>query len=239
MKANKAGNGRNGGNGGGVVGGAARRKRIMILDDHPLVCAGIAALIEEDDSLEVVAMAHTVEAAFQALRAQVPDLLLLDISLPKTSGLDVLKDLRLQYPALDVLVVSMHDENVYAEHVVKLGAKGYIMKQEASEKIVEAILQVLGGGIYASPAIVSRLLLQLSTTGSRKGGRTGPETLATRELQVYTLIGEGLSTQDIAKRLKISAKTVQTHREHIKVKLGLATAAELSHSAWTWRQSQS
>ena len=226
------------GNGTGEIGAADRKKRIMILDDHPLACEGIAALIREDESLEVVAMFYTVADAMQGLREQLPDLLLLDISLPKTNGLDVLKDLRGQHPELDVLVVSMHDENVYAEHAMRLGAKGYIMKQEASDKIVEAILQVLRGGVYASPAILSRLLSRLSGNGIRQKPQTGVESLATRELQVYTLIGEGCSTLEISEQLKISPKTVQTHREHIKEKLGLKTSAELGHSAWTWRRAQ-
>ena len=238
MKANDE-NGENGGEGArGEIGAADRKKSIMILDDHPLVCEGIAALIREDESLEVVAMFYTVADAMQGLREQLPDLLLLDISLPKTNGLDVLKDLRAQHPELDVLVVSMHDENVYAEHAMRLGAKGYIMKQEASDKIVEAILQVLRGGVYASPAILSRLLSRLSGNDGRQKPQTGLESLATRELQVYTLIGEGCSTLEISEQLKISPKTVQTHREHIKEKLGLKTSAELGHSAWTWRKAQ-
>lgn len=216
----------------------AASKLIMILDDHPLVCEGLAALIRQHDGLEVAATCNTVPDALRVLRERLPDLLLLDISLPKTSGLDVLKNLRAQYPDLDVLVVSMHDESVYAEHVVRLGAKGYVMKAEACEKIVEAILHVLGGGVYASPSVLSKILARLSTNGRRHGVQSGIDSLAERELQVYTLIGEGLTAGEIAEQLKISPKTVQTHREHIKEKLGLKTSAELNHSAWTWRHGQ-
>lgn len=216
----------------------AARKRIMILDDHPLVCEGLAALIRQHGGLEVAATCNTVPDAQRALREGLPDLLLLDISLPNTSGLDVLKDLLAQYPDLDVLVVSMHDESVYAEHVVRLGAKGYVMKAEASDRIVEAILHVLGGGVYASPNVLTKILARLSCNGHRHGVQSGVDSLAGRELQVYTLIGEGLTAHEIAEQLRISPKTVQTHREHIKEKLGLKTAAELNHSAWTWRHGQ-
>ena len=226
------------GSGRAAVEAVGRKKRIMILDDHPLVCEGIAALIREDESLEVMAMCYSVPDALKVLQTRLPDLLLLDLSLPKTSGLDVLKDLRLQYPALDVLVVSMHDESVYAEHVVRLGAKGYVMKQEASDKIVEAILHVLRGGIYASPNVLSTLLSRLSAGVRRQGAATGLESLATRELEIFTLIGEGLTAHEIAESLNISTKTVQTHREHIKEKLGLKTSSELNHAAWTWCRPQ-
>lgn len=229
---------KNGGKGNGSGGAVDLKKRIMILDDHPLVCEGIAALIREDESLELVAMCYSVTDAMKALETGLPDLLLLDLSLPKTSGLDVLKNLRVRYPGLDVLVVSMHDESVYAEHVVRLGAKGYIMKQEASDKIVEAILHVLGGGIYASPNVLSTLLSRLTAGVRRQGATPGLESLATRELQIFTLIGEGLTAREIAESLKISPKTVQTHREHIKEKLGLKTSSELSQTAWTWRRKQ-
>lgn len=222
----------------GGIGADDRKRRIMILDDHPLVCEGLAALIRQHDGLEVAATCNTVPDAQRALREGLPDLLLLDISMPNASGLDVLKDLLAQYPGLDVLVVSMHDESVYAEHVVRLGAKGYVMKAETSEKIVEAILHVLGGAVYASPNVLSKILARLSAGGHRHGVQSGIDSLAGRELQVYTLIGEGLSAGEIAARLKISPKTVQTHREHIKEKLGLKTAAELNHSAWTWSRNQ-
>ncbi|MGI5869399.1 MAG: response regulator transcription factor [Kiritimatiellia bacterium] len=214
------------------------RKRIMIVDDHPLVCEGLAALIQQDEGLEVVAVSHTVPDAQRALREQLPDLLLLDISLPRANGLDVLKDLRIHYPEMKILVVSMHDESVYAEHVVRLGAKGYIMKAASSDKIVEAVQHVLEGGIYASPRVLSKILARLSSMRSRSGAPGGAGALTERELQVYTLIGEGFKAREIAESLKISPKTVQTHREHIKKKLGFSTSAELNQSAWNWCKNQ-
>ncbi len=217
-------------------GDGAGRQRVMILDDHPLVCEGLSALIREREELAVMGAYGSVSDAMQALQTQLPDLLLLDISLPKASGLDVLKDLRVQYPSLQVLVVSMYDEALYAELVFRLGARGYIMKQEASEKIVEAILHVLSGGVYASENVTSKMLSRLCANGHRKQEETGLALLADREVQVYTLIGEGCSTREIAERLGVSLKTVQTHREHIKGKLGFKTSAELTRSAMLWFQ---
>jgi DNA-binding NarL/FixJ family response regulator len=209
----------------------AVKPQIMILDDHPLVCKGLEDLLTMASEMEVFAVSNNASEALQKLEKSQPDLLLLDLSLPGTGGLDFLKDLRIRYPDIPVLVLSMHEENIYAERVLHAGARGYIMKQEPGEKVIEAIRTILSGGVYASQNLLSRILGQLASSGRSGAGRIGLEALGDRELQVYSLIGEGLSTKEIATKLHLSAKTVQTHREHIKEKLGLKNASELTHSA--------
>ncbi len=212
----------------------AGKKKIVVLDDHPLVCKGLEELLSTTDDLKIVAMFGTVSEVLKKLEETVPDLLLLDLSLPGISGFDFLKDVRIRFPDLLVVVLSMYEEAIYAERVLRQGAKGYVMKQESGETVIEAIRCVLAGGIYASPRVMSRILMKLSSSGHSPEVRTGHELLCDRELQVYILIGEGLSTRDIAEKLGMSTKTVQTHREHIKAKLGLKNASELSYSAVLW-----
>lgn len=210
------------------------KQTIMIVDDHPLVCKGLEELIKSTRDLEVFAVAGDATQTVDTLRKRQPDLLLLDLSLPETSGLDFLKDLRSFFPELRVLVLSMHDENVHAERVLRAGACGYIMKQEPGEKVLEAIRCVLAGNVYASPSLLTRLLHKLTANGDFKQKAGSPETLADRELEVYSLIGEGLSSKEIAARLHLSPKTVQTYREHIKTKLELKNSVELTRSAVLW-----
>ena len=212
----------------------AERRAIMIVDDHPLVCKGLESLINEETDLCVVSVVGDGAEAMASLRRSCPDLLLLDLSLPNVNGLDLLKDMIVQYPDLRVLVLSMHEENIYAERVLRAGAKGYIMKQEPGEKIVEAIRCVLSGNIYASPSLLNRMLLKIVGNSDMSFERGGPESLADRELQVFTLIGEGCTAHEIAARLHLSPKTVQTYREHIKDKLGLNSSMELTRSAVLW-----
>ena len=223
----------------GSNGEATIRKQIMVLDDHPLVCKGLEELLATTPDLRVVAAFGTAAEALEKFQEHVPDLLLLDLSLPGISGFDFLKDLRIQYPELTVIVLSMYEEAIYAERVLRQGAKGYIMKQESGETVIEAIRCVLSGGVYASPRVMSRILDQLASGGRSSEGRTGHELLCDRELQVYVLIGEGHSTKEISEKLGMSTKTVQTHREHIKVKLGLKSSAELSYSAVLWSKKES
>ena len=212
----------------------AIKQTVMIVDDHPLVCKGLEELIKSTQDLEVFAVSGNAIQALDRLRQSQPNLLLLDLSLPETSGLELLKDLQSFYPKLNILVLSMHDENVHAERVLRAGARGYIMKQEPGEKVIEAIRCVLTGNVYASPSLLTRLLKKLTTNGDFKQGGASPEALADRELEVYSLIGEGLSSKEIASRLNLSPKTVQTYREHIKTKLGLKNSVELTRSAVLW-----
>lgn len=214
---------------------ANTRKSVMVLDDHPLVCRGLEELLSTTDDLEVVAKLGTVSEALKVLQKHVPDLLILDLSLPGMSGFDFLKDMQINYSDIPVMVLSMYEETVYAERLLRQGAKGYVMKQESGDTILEAIRCVLEGGIYVSQDVTSRMLLRLASNKDSSSERMGHELLGDRELQVYTLIGEGHATSEIAEKLGMSPKTVQTHRERIRMKLGLKNSSELSYSAILWR----
>lgn len=219
----------------GVTGTGSAKKRILLVDDHPLVGKGLASLLKTTGDLAICAEAGTVQEAIRLIAQESPDLVILDISLPGVSGLELLKDIQIRSPGLPVLVLSMHEENVYAERVLRAGAKGYIMKQEPGATVIEAIRSVLAGNLYMSPNLLSRMLkLFVSNDSPAAPKKIGPETLGDRELQVYTLIGNGFSTKEIASQLNLSVKTVQTYREHIKRKLGLRTATELVYSAAQW-----
>ncbi len=210
------------------------KHKVILVDDHPLVCKGLELLIDDEPDLEVAAVAGNAQEAMQILKKTQADLLLLDLSLPGMAGMDLLKNLVDLYPDLPVLVLSMHEENLYAERVLRAGARGYIMKQEPGETVVEAIRCVLSGNIFVSPDMQRHLLQVMVDNGGGKDALGGVESLADRELQVFTLIGEGCSTRAIAKRLSISPKTVQTYREHIKTKLGLKNSIDLTRSAVIW-----
>jgi DNA-binding NarL/FixJ family response regulator len=217
---------------------ADTRKRIMIVDDHPLVRQGLAALIRMEPDLDISAEAGSAEETLQALAQDVPDLMLLDISLPGTNGLDLLKDLRSRHREMPVLVISMHEESVYAERVLRVGAHGYIMKHERGEKILEAIRSVLGGVPYFSQDLVDAMPKEPVSGKPETGSWTDLKELSNRELQVYTYIGEGLATRKIAERLRLNVKTIHVYREHIKRKLGFRNAPELVHHATHWVRSE-
>ena len=213
-------------------------KRVLLVDDHPLVRDGLAALIRATPDLAVAGEVGCAEETLERLAVDTPDLILLDLGLPGTSGIELLKELRSTFPRVRVLVLSMHEESVYAERVLRAGAQGYIMKHEPGEKIIEAIRCVLQGELYVSAVIAARMLKLF--VGSKQGvdSRASIEHLSDRELQVYTLIGGGMSSQEVATHLKLSAKTIQTYREHIKRKLGLRNATDLVHNATHWAQSE-
>jgi DNA-binding NarL/FixJ family response regulator len=214
-------------------------RRIMIVDDHPLVRQGIATLIQAEPDLAVFGEAGSADEVLQVLAKDTPSLILLDISLPGTHGIDLLKDLHLRYPRVRVLVFSMHEESVYAERVLRAGAHGYIMKNEPAAKVIAAIRTVLKGEPSVSPAIAGRMLrLFVSNKPGGDAPQTDAEKLSDRELQVYTCLGNGMSTQKIADQFKLSSKTIQTYREHIKRKLGFRNAAELIHHATHWAKSE-
>ena len=218
----------------GAVDAAGQPKRIMLVDDHPLVRQGLATLIRTTADQEVSAEVGSAAEAQLALENGIPDLMLLDISMPGVNGIDLLKDLHIRYPGLRVLVISMHEESVYAERALRAGARGYIMKHEPGLKVLEAIRCVLGGELYVSPAIASQMLKLFVSSKSGCDKRTDMERLSDRELQVYTQIGNGLATREIAEQFALSCKTIQTYREHIKRKLGLRSATELVHHATHW-----
>lgn len=207
--------------------------RIMIVDDHPLVRKALAELISSEPNLEVAGEAGDVADALQQLDACHPDLVIIDISLAKGNGLELIKQIKARDPEIKMLVSSMHDESLYAERALRAGAKGYINKQAAMDQVIEAVRQILRGGIFLSSRMSGRMLDRII------GGRGEPslspiETLSDRELEVFQLIGRGLTTRDIAGRIHLSTKTVETYRQHIKAKLKLKNSNELVQRAVTW-----
>jgi DNA-binding NarL/FixJ family response regulator len=212
-------------------------QRILIVDDHPMMRTGLAQLIGNEPGLTVAAEADTAGQAISLVSKQKFDLALLDISLPDKNGLELIKDLRSLRPELPILVVSMHDEMIYAERVLRAGGRGYIMKQEGGQKFLKAIRQVLAGQIYVSDSMSSRIMEIFS---GRSPEHSGPpvQKLSDREFEVFQLIGQGLSTRAIAEHLHLSVKTVEVHRANIKEKLGLKGATELLRYAVRWVDAQ-
>jgi DNA-binding NarL/FixJ family response regulator len=215
----------------------ATKKRILVVDDHPIVRQGLALLINRETDLMVCAEAEDAHKAMQAIAMAKPDILLVDISLNGPDGLDLLKDVRAHYPDLPVLILSMHDESIYAERALRAGAQGYIMKQEATEKVLVALRRILSHEIYVSERIANRMLQRY--IGNRGEGRpSSVADLTDRELEVFRLIGEGHSTRKIAEELHISVKTVESYQAHIKEKLSLRSARELVQHAIQWSISE-
>ena len=204
--------------------------KIMLVDDHPVMREGLAQLINHEPDLSICGQYEDAAKAFAAIPTLSPDLAVIDLSLKGSSGLELVKNSRTSYPKVRILVLSMHDEFLYAERVLRAGAAGYIMKQEATEKILCAIRQVLGGGIYLSEKMGSKLMHQL-IGGKAKEGGSSLERLSDRELEVFGLIGRGKGTRQIAEHLHLSVKTIESHRAHIKEKLNLNDANELVHTA--------
>lgn len=207
-------------------------KRLLIVDDHPMMRQGLAQLIDNEPDLKVIAEADSGSQAIDAVGSQKLDLVLLDISLPDKNGLELLKDIQALRPGLPILVVSMHDEALYAERVLRAGARGYIMKQEGGKKLMQAIRQVLSGQIYVSEKMSAQILELFS--GRRTGGSSPMERLTDREFEVFQLIGQGKGTREIAQHLHLSVKTVEVHRANMKQKLKLKTATDLVRHAVRW-----
>jgi DNA-binding NarL/FixJ family response regulator len=198
---------------------------------------GLAQLIEHEPDLCVSAQADNAVQALAAIASQPPDLAVVDISLPDKSGLELIKDLQSMHPQLPLLVISMHDETLYAERVLRAGGRGYIMKQEGGKKLMEAIRQVLQGQIYVSEKMSAKILELFS--GRRPTSSNSPvERLSDREFEVFQLIGQGQTTRQIAQRLHLSVKTVEVHRANIKKKLELVSGAELVRFAIRWAEAQ-
>ena len=207
------------------------------MDDHPMMRQGLAQLINHERDLAVCGEAADASQALDGIQTQKPDLALVDISLPGRSGLELIKDLQALLPGLSVLVVSMHDESLYVERVLRAGGRGYIMKQEGGKKLLEAIRQVLAGQIYVSEKMSAKLLEIFS--GRRAQASCSPvELLTDREFEVFQLIGQGKSTKEMAVHLHLSVKTVEVHRLNIKEKLKLETANELIRYAVRWVEMQ-
>lgn len=205
--------------------------RILIVDDHPLVRTGFAQLIGDAHDLEVCGEAGDMAEGLELAVSLKPDLAIIDLSLAGGSGLDLIEHIKAREPDILILVASMHDEELYAERVLAAGARGYINKQEAQDKIIQAIRQVLQGKVYLSERMTERMLSGMVDGRSEKREINA---LSNRELQVFELIGQGISTSKMAEHLNLSVKTIETHQAHIKRKLGLNSAHELTHRAVRW-----
>ena len=211
---------------------SAPKCKVFLVDDHPIVRQGLALFIEREPDLMVCGEAEDATSALQAIRDAAPDFVILDISLNGPDGLELLKTLRMRYPNLPALVLSMHDESVYAERALRAGANGYIMKQEAADKVITAIRHILGGDVYLSDNLTKRMLQQF-VNGSISP-RDPLAKLSDRELEVFRLIGAGHGTRQIADELHVSTKTVESYQAHIKEKLALRNARELVQHAVEW-----
>jgi DNA-binding NarL/FixJ family response regulator len=210
--------------------------RLLIVDDHPLVRSGIKALIDLEDDLEVCGEAEDTPSALEVIAAEKPDLVLVDISLKQSNGMTLLKEVSQNYPSILTLAVSMHDEYTYAIRCLKAGARGYIMKQNGTEKILEAIRCVLAGKTYLSDTMTQNAVEQLG--GGTGVGASPVEALSNRELELFQLTGQGKEISEIAEIMNISPRTVEVHRSHIKKKLGLRTSTDIFQTAYEWlRQS--
>lgn len=206
-------------------------KKIFLVDDHPMIREGLSKSFVEKE-LEICGYAESSAEALELIPALQPDLVTMDISLPDKNGLELIKDLLARMPNLKILVFSMHDETLYAERVMRAGAKGYVMKGESTSVLMKAITEILSGGTYLSTSASNHLLSNLS--GSKSRGLIGFDRLSDRELEIFELIGRGRSNSQIASQLHISPKTVDAHRTNIKAKLGIADAPGLMRSAVLW-----
>ncbi len=210
------------------------KQRVLLVDDHPLVCEGLARRINEEPDLLVCGQARDGHSALEAIEKLHPHVAVVDIALGSGSGVELIKDLKVRHPHLPALVLSMHDEALYAERSLHAGAKGYVMKQEESATVVRAIRQVLRGQVYLSDRVKDGIVNRLGGKVTDGEVTSLTQQLSDRELEVFQLIGDGYSTHEIADRLHLSMKTVASHRENIKRKLNLNTSEELARFAIHW-----
>ena len=210
------------------------KSNIYIIDDHALLVKGLSELINAQPDLEVTGTTGEWTEALESFKKKLPEIVILDVTLKNANGIEVLKNLKVHFPNIRVLMLSMHDENLYALRALKAGAQGYIMKAAATEKVVQAIRQILSGELYLSDVMAKKTMAQL--VGRRKEPGASPlEDLSDRELEVFTMVGEGLTTRQIAEKLHLSVKTIETHKAHIKEKLNLQSATELVQHAIHWK----
>ncbi len=210
-----------------------RRKRVLIVDDHPVFRFGLAGLITEQSRLEVCGHADSAPLALDAMRRLKPDIVLVDLSLRGTNGIELIKLMKAEKPDLPILVISMHNEAVFGLRALKAGALGYVMKAEAINHVAEAIFKVLQGKIYVSPEFAEKLIFK-AVQSAEAGAGSPVDALSDRELEVLQLLGKGGSTRSIAEMLHLSVKTIETHRAHIKEKLGLQDSEEMVKFAIDW-----
>jgi len=213
------------------------RKKIVIVDDHPMMLKGLVITLNAEHGFEVVGQFNRAEEVLQKVDELKPDLIIVDISLPGMSGLELIKHLISFEETLKILVVSRHEETLYAERVLRAGAKGYVMKQVAAEEMVKAARKILNGGIYVSEDVSEKLLMSMA--GGRKKDSVSPiDSLSDRELEVFEMTGQGNNTREIAERLHLSVKTVESYRARIKTKLNLENATELMMHAVKWVENE-
>lgn len=213
------------------------KSRVLIVDDHPIFRMGMAELLNQEEDFHVCGLAEDIAGARKMIQEQAFDLAIVDITLAGDNGLDLVKEISARKMPLPILVLSMHDEQVWAERAIRAGARGYIMKKEASENVISALRNIRAGRIHVSARIMERLLDRLqmkseSPTSSRV------DLLTDRELEVFRLLGTGLSTREIAERMKLGVKTIGTYRDRVKQKLGIKTAAELIRRAVLWTEQE-
>jgi DNA-binding NarL/FixJ family response regulator len=213
------------------------KARILLVDDHPLVREWLATLINQQSDLQVCGEADSAPKALALIDTVKPDVAIVDISMEGGSGIELLKNVKTSHPSVLLIVLSMHDETLYAERALRAGARGYIMKREATKGVLQAIRAVLGGKLYLSDKMAIKMAEQFVVGGPR-ATRTGIETLSDRELEVFQLLGRGLSTRQIGEELHVSFKTVQAFSARIKEKLKLASATELLREAVRWHDGQ-
>lgn len=212
--------------------------KIYIVEDHPIARQGMTSLIEPEDDLTICGEAGSAETARREIAELEPDLVIIDLTLEEGSGLTLIKDLQAERSELPILVISMHDESLYARRALEAGARGYLMKSEAYWEVVEAIHRVLDDRIYLSKEMTSQVLSQY--VGASKPQQESPlESLSDRELEVYTLMGRGYGRREIAEALSLSPRTIDTYRDHLKEKLGIDTNAKLRRSATVWVETES
>jgi DNA-binding NarL/FixJ family response regulator len=209
---------------------APAKRKVILIDDHPIVRERLAELINRESDLVACGEAEDGASALAAIESSNPDVAIVDISLKDTYGIELIKQIKERWPGLPVLVLSMHDESMYGERALRAGAKGYLNKQEATQKVIPALRQVLMGEIFLSPAMAAGLIQKVARGGVKAGATQGgspTDVLTEREIEIFHLLGDGKSARDIASALHISVKTVEAHREHIKQKLNLKTSSEL------------
>jgi DNA-binding NarL/FixJ family response regulator len=216
---------------------AEMRSRVLVVDDHPMTRYGIVRLIEQEPDLVVCGEAENASRALAAVRAFKPQVVLADLTMPGGEGLEFIKNVRSLHPEIAVLVVSMHDEALYAERALRAGARGYIMKNEGGEKLVEAIRQVLQGKTYVSENMSGKVL-EIFSGRRRREDDTTIGKLTDREFEVFRLLGQGMTTREIGQQLRLGTKTVETHRLHVREKLGLKSGPALIKYAVRWAGTQ-
>jgi len=213
--------------------------RVVVVDDHPIMRRGLIDVINEDPDLTVCGEAATSAAALKVIAAEHPDVAIIDLSLGDESGLDLIVAVTAAHPTVRVLVLSGHDERLFADRSLKAGALGYVMKERAASELLAAIRRVATGRSYVSAEAAERILSALGAPRRARAGTSGLDRLSDRERHVLTLVGRGLTTREIAQRLTLSVKTVESHYAHIKEKLGLRNSRELTRAAVSWAEDQS